>query len=589
MKSVAAVICLFFYAFLLYPGSRIQALSYDYTATTQCLEEPLRVQYRGGIIQNPEFNHGIRGWTVFGGAKVEERVTEGGNRFIVAFHRKHPSDSFAQKVQLENGKLYSFSAWIQTSGGSETVSAVFRSPDGKLLHGGTAIAEGGCWSMLKGGFVANFSGPADVLFMSGNMSAEIWADNISLQPFTKKTWISHQENSIAKARKSKVRFQVHYDNLTAVGGDARITMKQINSAFPLGCEINHNILNSTAYQNWFSSRFTVTAFGNEMKWYSTEKIQGQENYTIADAMVKFVEQNNISIRGHNIFWDDPRYQPDWVPTLSLEELQRTAERRMGSVVSRYKGKLIAWDVVNENLHFSFFEDKLGVNASAAFYSRAHQLDQNTILFMNEYNTIEASEDEAASPAMYVKKLNNILSYPGNNGLPVGIGLQSRFSSGQPNLPYMRAALDMLGAMNIPIWLTEVFVDKGQNQAQYLEDVLREGYSHPAVEGIVIWPSSPFSECKMCLTDVYFHNSPNGDVVDKLIDEWRSKPAEIRINNSKGVYEVSVFNGDYEVTIMKPGTNSSTIFHVKVTKDNIDNFVQVHIDGFAPHAGYIEVM
>ncbi|KAK2974753.1 hypothetical protein RJ640_010013 [Escallonia rubra] len=77
-------------------------------------------------------------------------------------------------------------------------------------------------------------------------------------------------------------------------------------------------------------------------------------------------------------------------------LKKAAAQRINSVVSRYKGELIAWDVVNENLHFSFFEDKLGKNASEIFYSSAYHLDPRMTMFMNEYNTIEYSGDEAAS-------------------------------------------------------------------------------------------------------------------------------------------------------------------------------------------------
>ena len=119
--------------------------------------------------------------------------------------------------------------------------------------------------------------------------------------------------------------------------------------------------------------------------------------------------------------------------------------------------------MNENLHFSFFEDKLGKNASAEFYNRAQQLDPKTTMFLNEYNTIEYGGDKVASPENYLKKLQDILSFPGNANLSIGIGLQGHFSSGQPNIAYMRSALDILGATKFPIWLTEVDVDKDPNQ------------------------------------------------------------------------------------------------------------------------------
>ena len=75
----------------------------------QCLKEPLEALYGGGIIVNPKLNHNIKGWKAFGQGHIEERISKDGNRFIVAHSRKYASDSFSQKVQVEQGKIYSFS------------------------------------------------------------------------------------------------------------------------------------------------------------------------------------------------------------------------------------------------------------------------------------------------------------------------------------------------------------------------------------------------------------------------------------------------------------------------------------------------
>jgi GH35 family endo-1,4-beta-xylanase len=180
-------------------------------------------------------------------------------------------------------------------------------------------------------------------------------------------------------------------------------------------------------------------------------------------MVKFAQQNGISIRGHNILWDDPKYQPEWVKNLTSDELRKAAAKRVDSVVSRYAGQLIAWDVMNENLHFSFFEDKLGKNASSRYFKRAYELDPKTTMFLNEFNTIEYSNDEDVDPISYMKKLSVILSNPGNQGILAGIGLEGHFGVGQPNLAYMRSVLDILSSTGLPIWLTEVDVVKEPNQ------------------------------------------------------------------------------------------------------------------------------
>jgi GH35 family endo-1,4-beta-xylanase len=136
---------------------------------------------------------------------------------------------------------------------------------------------------------------------------------------------------------------------------------------------------------------------------------------------------------------------------------------MNSVVSRYKGQLIAWDVVNENVHFNFFEDKLGENASAVYYSSAYHLDPKTKMFMNEYHTIEYSNDKVANPANYIKKLKQIQQFQDIDGISLAIGLQCHFPSGEPNIAYMRSGLDLLATTGLPIWLTETSAEPHPNQ------------------------------------------------------------------------------------------------------------------------------
>ncbi|OUZ99552.1 Glycoside hydrolase [Macleaya cordata] len=529
----------------------------------------------GGIIVNPEFNDGLKGWAVFGQGAIEERISDGGNKFLVVHSRTNSTlDSFSQKLHLEEEKFYAFSAWVQISEGNEAVSAMFKTEDGRLVHGGTVTAKPDCWSMLKGGIFVNISSSAELYFENKNAAAEIWVDSVSLQPFSREQWRSHQDERIEKVRKRKVRFEATDADGTKLAG-VRLSIRQTKSNFPFGCAITKNILTSTAYQNWVTARFTVMTFINEMKWYSTEaRRQGQENYTTCDAMVEFAKANNISVRGHNIFWDNPKFQPRWVKKLSPEELRKAAARRIDSVVSRYSGQLIGWDVVNENLHFHFFEDMLGKNASAVYYSRAHQLDPKTTMFMNEFNTIEDHTDKSVTPEKYLLKLKSLQDFPGNENIPFGIGLQSHFPSGRPNLAYMRASMDLLASTGFPLWLTEVDTGKEPNQAQYLEEILREGYANPAVEGIVIWAGPKIDGCKrMCLTDYKYKNTKAGAVVDKLLKEWKLGKFEAT-TDSDGSLETALFHGEYDLTVTHPVTNSSRVLHFKVAKGVSEEIIHV---------------
>ncbi|WCJ17982.1 Endo-1 4-beta-xylanase 4 [Euphorbia peplus] len=539
MNKVPHSCFLLIYFFLVYSGQKIYSFSYDYSATTECLKNPPSPNHGRGILVNPEFRQNINASGSF-------------NRIV-------------QKVRFEEGKLYSFSAWVQISEESENVAVVFRTACGESMHGGgDVMAKYGCWSFLKGGLIAPVTGLVEIVFECKNSDVEIWIENVSLQEFTIKEWKSEQDKTIDRVRKTRVRLQAIYVNKTAARG-AIVSIKQIKSSFRFGCGMNRYILTSREYQNWFASRFKYTTFTNEMKWYSTESRQGTENYTVADSMLIFTRKNGIKVRGHNILWDNPDRQPLWVKNLNATELKVAVTRRVDSVTRRYTRRVIGWDVMNENLHYKFFESKFGENASAEVFARAYRIDRRARMFMNEFNTIEYSEDEAAKPHNYVKKLKEIVRYPGNKGMLAGIGVQGHFSYGKPNLVYMRSALDFLGATKFPVWITELDMDVGPNQAEYLEKILREGYSHPAVKGIIMFAGPKIAGFnRTILADENFRKTPSGNVVDKLISEWTTGNLEV-VTDPNGFAQVSLFLGDYEITVKHPQTLIKTTFIYKARK------------------------
>ncbi|KAJ0077813.1 hypothetical protein Patl1_37410 [Pistacia atlantica] len=451
----------------------------------------------------------------------------GGNKFMVCHSRNQPHDSISQKLYLQKDMHYTFSAWFQVSEGEVPVTAYIKTSSSYKFFG-AVVAESKCWSMLKGGFTADESTPAELAITHQLKYGLI---------------VSHYNHS---PKKSGTPIKIK-----------ALRRSHVSSRRPIGCATNKNILNNKKYQNWFTARFGLTTFENEMKWYSTEPSQGKKDYSVADAMLQFMKQNRIAVRGHNIFWDDPKYQPGWLNSLSPLALRLAVEKRAKSIVTRYKGQLIARDVINENLHFSFFENKMGADASKMAFKYANQYDPSTLMFMNDYNTIEEKGDQVSSPANYLKKLREIQSSL-SKGAREAIGLESHFRV--PNIPYMRASIDKLAAAGVPIWLTEVDVEKGPSQALFLEQVLREGHSHPKVGGIVIWGAwSPQGCYRMCLTDNNFNNLPTGNVVDKLLNEWGRRKLQATTDDN-GFFEVSLSHGDYEVKVNHPTIKSSSLVH-----------------------------
>lgn len=133
--------------------------------------------------------------------------------------------------------------------------------------------------------------------------------------------------------------------------NATVSITQERPSFPLGCAMTNHILTNLAYQNWFKSRFTVTTFENEMKWASTEQAQGREDFSVPDSMLRFAAQNGVSVRGHNVVSNDPKYIPEWAKSLSANEFRLAVERRVNSVVKRYAGKVIFGNFISSNTKY----------------------------------------------------------------------------------------------------------------------------------------------------------------------------------------------------------------------------------------------
>lgn len=97
------------------------------------------------------------------------------------------------------------------------------------------------------------------------------------------------------------------------------------------------------------------------------------------------------------------------------------------------------------------------------------------------------------------------------------------------------------------------------QARYLEDVLREGFSHASVNGIMLWTALHPKGCyQMCLTDDNFRNLPAGDVLDKLLQQWRTCGVE-GVTDQHGSFSFLGFLGEYRIFAKYGNTSANSTF------------------------------
>ncbi|KAK7310533.1 hypothetical protein RJT34_08097 [Clitoria ternatea] len=502
---------------------------YDSTAYTECKEVPEKPLYGGGLLRSKHQSRGAD----------EDTISS------------YTINSYTPSLLLYNltqDTIYSFSIWVRVEDSSSAMIRASLQTEKEIYDCiGTVSAKRGCWSFLKGGFVMNSPSNLSLIFFQNADGKDINIDvaSPSLQPFTKQQWRINQQYIINAQRKRAVTIHVSDTDGRRLQG-ASIYIEQISKDFPIGSAIAKTILGNLPYQNWFVKRFNAAVFENELKWYATEPDEGNVNYTIPDQMMQFIRANKIIARGHNIFWEDPKYTPPWVVNLTATQLQSAVNSRIQSLMNQYREEFIHWDISNEMLHFDFYEQRLGPGATLHFFETAHKSDPLATLFMNDFNVVETCSDVNSSVDAYISRIRELQ----RNGVFMdGIGLEGHFTT--PNPPLIRAILDKLATLDLPIWLTEVDISKtldNYTQATYLEEVLREGFSHPSVNGIMLWTAFGPNGCyQMCLTDDNFKNLPAGDVVDKLLQEWESGRVE-GITDGHGAFSFYGFLGEYKIFV-----------------------------------------
>ncbi|XP_031103178.1 endo-1,4-beta-xylanase 4-like [Ipomoea triloba] len=524
---------------------------YDYSAPTECKQLPDEPLYGGGILKGQEIDYI---WV----------------RNIWGYRAYVPSVVLPDLIP---GLYYSFSCWVKIVDIESTILWVVVGT--KETCGATVIAREGCWSFLKGGFYLEAPLNTSVLHFEdyNGGSVHIDVESMSLQQFTEEQWRAHQDEAIQQVRKRNSIITVSDQHGAQLQG-ANIKVEQISRDFPFGVAISQAILDNPSYQEWFKKRFTVTVFENEMKWPENEPRPGTVNFATADKMVEFVKKNKIPTRGHNVIWQDPVFTPSWARNLTGQRLRQFATSRLRSVMERYKDTFIHWDVNNEMLHYDFYERRLeNPKASLEFYHMAQAIDPNTTLFMNDFRLVESCGN-GSNVDGYIAKIREFQL----NGIKLlGMGLEGHFFDGL-NPVFSRAVMDKFATVGVPVWLTEVDVNITygvEKQAQYLERVLREGYAHPGIGGIVIWAAiNPYGACwQMCLTDKDFNNTPVGDVVDKLLAEWHTGTLTGK-TDSNGSFSFSGFLGNYRVTVEHPSRRFETT--VSLSKGVGPQQFQIHM-------------
>lgn len=230
--------------------------------------------------------------------------------------------------------------------------------------------------------------------------------------------------------------------------------------FSIGVAVNVRNTSGGDETELIKKEFNSITPENDMKMVSVHPSENVWNWTNADKIVDFAVKNGIKIRGHNLLWHTQ--VGAWMfkdsitgQNVSKEVLLKRLKTHITTVVNRYKGKIYAWDVVNEAIDDNpdvFMRNSLwyqiaGDDFIPAAFQYAHEADPKVDLYYNDYNESNPSKRD---------KIYKLVKGLLDKKVPItGIGLQGHWRLETPTTSEIREAFAKYASLGVKLQVTEL--------------------------------------------------------------------------------------------------------------------------------------
>src|SRR6202163_4596586 len=234
---------------------------------------------------------------------------------------------------------------------------------------------------------------------------------------------------------------------------------------PYGAAVRSGALASDpAYRAAIIANCQIIVPEGEMKWPDIHPARGGYRFEKADALMDFARQNGIKLRGHTLAWYGG--MPAWTGDIdSRAEAERELVDHIETVVSRYRGVIPSWDVVNEplaewprdesSLRPSIWATRLGPDYLPIALRATAAADPDARLVLNEYDV----EFKGPRFAARRKALAQLLRSLRDRDVPLhAVGLQAHlFADRAIDRDGLQALLAEIAALKLDILITELDV------------------------------------------------------------------------------------------------------------------------------------
>ncbi|GAA0458927.1 beta-xylanase [Actinoplanes capillaceus] len=248
-----------------------------------------------------------------------------------------------------------------------------------------------------------------------------------------------------------------------------------------GTAIAAGRLSNSTYSTIAAREFNMITAENEMKPDATQPQRGQFTFSSGDQIYNWATQRGLQVRGHTLAWH--AQQPGWMQSLSGSSLRQAMIDHINGVMAHYKGKLAAWDVVNE----AFNEDGsrrssnlqgTGNDWIEVAFRTARAADPSAKLCYNDYNIENWSYGKTQGVYRMIQDFKS-------RGVPIDcVGLQTHFTGGSSLPSNFQTTLSSFAALGVDVALTEVDVTNSST-SQYA-GLTQACLNVPRCIGITVW-------------------------------------------------------------------------------------------------------
>ncbi len=382
------------------------------------------------------------------------------------------------------------------------------------------------------------------------------------------------EERIRQHRQSEVTIQVLDARGKPMPG-AAIQVEQSRHAFLFGSNIfQWGKLPTADLENAYLERFAALCNYATLPfyWWSYEPRRGEPRHRETEMVARWCQQQQILTKGHPLAWNYG--EPRWLPE-DLADVRRLQMDRITDCVSRFRGMINRWDVVNEATHFEREEllrrraPKLSAVWQAAgrveftreCFQRARAADPKATLLINDYRV---------DPA-YERVIEQLVDSQGQRLYDV-IGIQSHMHGGTWSNEKIWDVCERFARFGVPLHFTETTIVSGdrpgrdaqeerwlttpEGEARQAEEVVRIYtllFSHPAVEAITWWDFSDYHAWQRAPAGFLRADMSPKPAYEALMQLIRGKwwTHATLMTGQDGSASFRGFLGDYRVTVQAP--------------------------------------